>query len=160
MSLLGIRDLTVAFDDVPLLDSVCLSAERGERICLVGRNGTGKTTLFKTIVGDFTSYSGDIARERGAVYSYLPQEVPADLSGLVFDVVAGGHKVAGKLLAEYHSVSMQIAHEKNHSMLDRLSEIQHELELSGGWSMTREVDLVISHMNLNPDLKCKIFRPE
>ena len=62
MALLNISELRVAFDEPPLLDHVGLNVERGERICLLGRNGTGKSTLMKCIVGDFEQDGGEIAR--------------------------------------------------------------------------------------------------
>jgi len=155
MALLSLSDLRVAFDELPLLDRISLNIERGERVCLVGRNGTGKSTLMKVIVGEFSSDSGEIARERGAVFSYLPQDVPAGLHGTVFDKVASGLKARGKLLAEYHDISTCIAKGADANLMRRLTHIQNEIELAGGWQLQGEVDRVISHMQLNQDDRCE-----
>lgn len=157
MALLSISDLRVVFDDPPLIDGVSLNVERGERVCLVGRNGTGKSTLMKIIVGDFSADSGEIARERGAEFSYLPQDVPHDLSGKIFDVVAGGLGEKGSLLAEYHSVSSRLGENSDGALMNRLDALQHELERSGGWQVHSEVERVISHMNLDKDAKCELL---
>ncbi|HPQ81724.1 MAG TPA: ATP-binding cassette domain-containing protein, partial [bacterium] len=150
MALLTLRDIRVLFDEPPLLDGVGLSIERGERICLLGRNGAGKSTLLKIIAGEVTPDSGDVARERGITVSYLPQEVPQGLCGAVFDVVAGGLKEAGDLIALHHALSSKIAGQAEKATLERLSEIQHELEESGGWLMGREVERAIAGMRLDP----------
>ncbi|MBT3182705.1 MAG: ATP-binding cassette domain-containing protein [Deltaproteobacteria bacterium] len=155
MALLSLSDLSVAFDDVPLLNRISLNVERGERVCLVGRNGTGKSTLMKTIIGSFSPDSGEIARERGAVFSYLPQDVPVELHGTVFDEVAGGLEAKGKLLAEYHDVSMSIAKKADAGLMGRLEKIQSEIELAGGWQLHNEVERVISHMQLGSDDRCE-----
>ena len=76
MALLSLSDLSVAFDDVPLLNRISLNVERGERVCLVGRNGTGKSTLMKTIIGSFSPDSGEIARERAFRHDRLLKEEP------------------------------------------------------------------------------------
>ena len=155
MALITLRDIRVLFDEPPLLDGVGLSVERGERICLLGRNGAGKSTLLKIIAGEVKPDSGDIARERGVTVSYLPQEVPQGLCGAVFDVVAGGLKEAGDLIAEHHAVSLKIAGQEEGTLLTRLSEIQHELEESGGWLMGREVERAIAEMRLDPAALCE-----
>ncbi|MFA5812000.1 MAG: ATP-binding cassette domain-containing protein [bacterium] len=155
MALLSISDLCVAFDDPPLLDRVSMNVERGERICIVGRNGTGKSTLLKCIAGEFAPDSGEVARERGAVFSFLPQEVPEGLCGAVFDVVAGGIQETGDLLAEYHRISSSIAVNQDAALMKRMDEIQHQLEISGGWRMHSEVARVISHMGIDPDARCE-----
>ena len=155
MALLTLRDITVAFDDPPLIDRANLNVERGERICLIGRNGTGKSTLLKCIAGEFHHDSGEIARERGAVFSYLPQEVPEELSGTVFDVVAAGLGERGELLSEYHAASAGIAESRSADAMSRLEELEHRLELSNGWQAHREAEMVISHMRLSPDARCE-----
>ncbi|MFH0799842.1 MAG: ATP-binding cassette domain-containing protein [Pseudomonadota bacterium] len=155
MALLTISDLCVSFSGPMLLDHVGLSVERGERICLVGRNGTGKSTLMKVIVGDLAPDSGEVARERGTVFACLPQEVPLGLSGAVFDVVAGGLKETGDLLAEHHAIGARLVGHGDPALMKRLDEIQHELERSGGWLMHREVEIVIAHMRLDPEARCE-----
>lgn len=155
MALLTLRDVTLAFDEPPLLDQVGLNVERGERLCLVGRNGTGKSTLFRIITGEQRPDSGEIARERGAVIALLPQEVPQDLVGPVFDVVAGGLQEKGKLLSEYHDVSSKLGGKNDEAMLDRLESLQHQLEMTDGWNAHAEVERVITHLRLDADALCE-----
>jgi ATP-binding cassette subfamily F protein uup len=90
MALLALRDVTLAFRGPPVLDAVNLTIEPRERICLLGRNGTGKTTLLRVLHNTAEADRGEIARQQGLVTALLPQEVPQDLSGTVFDEVARG----------------------------------------------------------------------
>ncbi len=156
MALLSISNLTVAFDDPPLLDGIGLNIERGERVCLIGRNGTGKSTLLKIIADEFDHDSGEIARERGSIIAYLPQEVPNSIDGLVFDLVSEGLAEKGKLLADYHRISSALSKgEGNDKMLlGQLADVQHELEACGAWQAHNEVERVISHMKLDADAEC------
>ena len=87
MALLSIQELTLRFDGPPLLDQVSLQIERNERICLVGRNGEGKSSLIKVIGGELTPDGGEIVKQSNLRIGFLPQDVPAHLDGLVRDVV-------------------------------------------------------------------------
>lgn len=90
MALIGLREVSVSFGGPVLLDRVHLQIERGERVCLVGRNGAGKSTLMRILSGDLDPDGGEVVREPGARVALLPQEVPLELGGTVFDVVAAG----------------------------------------------------------------------
>ncbi|HKQ29981.1 MAG TPA: ATP-binding cassette domain-containing protein [Burkholderiales bacterium] len=106
MTLLTLRNVSLAYGHYPLLANVDFQIEAGERVCLVGRNGTGKSTLFRAITGVATPDDGEIWRKDTLRVAYLEQEVPADVDQSVFEVVAGGLGELGSLLARYH----QIAH--------------------------------------------------
>jgi ATP-binding cassette subfamily F protein uup len=80
----------VVFGGPPLLDGINLQLEAGERLCLMGRNGTGKSTLLKLISGEIDPDGGDIFRQQGLKVALVSQEMPQGLAGTVFDVVAGG----------------------------------------------------------------------
>jgi len=101
MALLGMQEVSIAFGGPPVLDRASLHIERGERVCLLGRNGAGKSTLMKALDGTVVPDSGVIVRETGASVARLEQEVPDDLSGSTFDVVAAGLGQRGQLLARY-----------------------------------------------------------
>jgi len=90
MSLLSLRNIKLAFGGPPLFEDINLQVDKGERICLLGRNGTGKSTLLSLIAGDIQPDDGIIDRRQGLVVARLQQEVPRDLTGSVFEVVAAG----------------------------------------------------------------------
>ena len=98
MPILSAMNITLRFGGPPLLDKVSFDIESGDRICLVGRNGEGKSTLLKILSGDMEADSGDIVKRSGLKISRMIQEIPAHLEGTVRDVVfsgvggaAGGH---------------------------------------------------------------------
>ncbi len=90
MALLELRELHLAFGGPDLLDGVDLRLEAGERVCLIGRNGSGKTSLLEVAAGLKAADSGQRVLSRGARVALLPQDVPADLAGPVRQVVAEG----------------------------------------------------------------------
>jgi ATP-binding cassette subfamily F protein uup len=90
VALISLQDVGVSFGVPPLLDGVSLQLEAGDRLCLMGRNGTGKSTLLRLISGEVQADRGEIIRQQGLRVSLVSQEVPQGLAGTVFDVVAGG----------------------------------------------------------------------
>jgi len=147
MALMTLRNVTLAFGGPPLLDGINLQIDPGERLCLVGRNGTGKSTLMKLLNGELQPDGGEVVCEQGLKVARLTQEVPRDISGAVFDVVAEGLGKTGTLLAEYHHISQQLANGEE-KLMGKLERIQHELEAVDGWQMNQKVEAVISRLNL------------
>lgn len=148
MSLITLRDATLSFGSAPLLDGVNFSLDRGERVCVVGRNGEGKSTLLKVVEGLHGLDSGEIVRQNGVTWASLPQEVPVDLKGSVFDVIAGGLGEAAGLLSRYHALSERYAH-GDESVLDEFMHTQEQLDAAGGWSLNTKVEQVLSRMQLD-----------
>ena len=88
MALLSLQNLHIAFGGPALLDGVTLQIEPGERICLVGRNGQGKSTLLKIVSGELEPDEGEIVRSREVRIARLQQTVPQDIQGTVYDLVS------------------------------------------------------------------------
>ncbi|MGE3259136.1 MAG: ATP-binding cassette domain-containing protein, partial [Geobacter sp.] len=88
MALLTLRDISLAFGGPPLFDGVTLQIEPGDRLCLLGRNGTGKSTLLKLLAGELPPEGGEIIRQQGLKVALVSQDIPQDISGTVFEVVA------------------------------------------------------------------------
>ena len=102
MALLEVSGVTMGFRGPPLLDKVNFQIDAGERVCLLGRNGTGKSTLMRLVHGLDEPDDGTIIRRQGLRTALVDQEVPIGLSGTIFDVVSSGGGSRGKLSAEYH----------------------------------------------------------
>lgn len=151
MALVSLHDIQISFGGPPLLVNAGLHIERGERVCLVGRNGTGKSTLMRLLTGELIPDSGEIVRQQGIRITHLTQEVPHDLPGTVFDVVAGGLGDLVELLSAYHKVSGRMDSESNASLLQELERIQHDLDAKGGWRAHQRVGTVLSRLQLPPD---------
>ena len=151
MALLTLRNITLAFGGPPLFDGINLQIEPGDRLCLLGRNGTGKSTLLKLIGGELTPEGGEVQRQQGLKVAQVAQDVPSDMSGSVFDVVASGMGNAADLLAEYHHISHQLAANGSETLLARLETLQHELESSDGWGLHQEVERVLNRLRLEAE---------
>ena len=151
MALLSLRDISMSFGQAPVLEDVCLQIEAGERICLIGRNGEGKTTLMNIIYGTLEPLTGEIVRSPGLKVAMLEQKVPQGVSGSVYDVIADGLGARATLLKEYHEVSRQLADHDSDELLARLDRTQHKIEAQGAWAVHQRLDTVISQLKLDAD---------
>ena len=147
MALIGAQDLGLAYGESVLLEGVGFQIEAGERIALVGRNGSGKSTLMKVLAGHLEPDAGEIVTSPGTRIARLGQEVPQDLDGEIFDVIASGLEESGALLAQYHRLSHSLGDEAD---LKRLEQVQQEIEAAGAWHQELRVETVISRLKL-PD---------
>jgi len=151
MALLGMQDVTIAFGGPPVLDEASFTIERGERVCLLGRNGAGKSTLMKLLDGTLVPDSGSIARQTGTSVSRLEQEVPENLEGTIFDVVAAGLGEAGQLLARYHEASHRVGEHGSEAALRELDRLHSALDSAGAWHINSQVETVLLHLGLDAD---------
>ncbi len=151
MALIQLQNIQVSFGGPALLDNLSMTINPNERICLIGRNGAGKSTLMKVLNGEIKADSGEIIIEKGAVIAQLEQEVPRDMSGSVYEVVASGLEEAGELLSKFHAMNEEddIGSE---DWMKRFERIQHDLEACNGWHFQTTIDTVISRLELNPDV--------
>lgn len=92
MALISVQNICLRFGGPPLLDSVSFDIEEGECVCLVGRNGEGKSTLLKILSGEMQADSGEIIRKNGLHVARLIQEIPAHIKGTVREIVLGENK--------------------------------------------------------------------
>jgi ATP-binding cassette subfamily F protein uup len=151
MALVSLQEVKVSFGGPLLLEGVDLSIDKGERVCLVGRNGTGKSTIMKLITGEVKPDGGKIVFQQGVRITLLTQEVPSNVQGSVFDIVSGAFGEQGKLLAEYHHVSAKLAHDHSEKLMAELEDVQHKFESAGGWQMQQRVDTILSRLQLPED---------
>ncbi len=151
MALITLRNVQLGFGGPVLLDGIDLRIGTGERVCLIGRNGSGKSTLMKVIAGELVPDGGEVSVQQGARIARLTQEVPEDLLGTVYDVVAGGLGEIAGLLRRYHQCSVGLGEDAGQKQLIELERIQHELEAVDGWQIEQRVESVISRLSLPAD---------
>ncbi len=151
MALISLQNVNVGFGGPLLLEGIDFSIDRGERVCLVGRNGTGKSTIMRLIMGEVKPEAGTIVYQQGVRITLLTQEVPHAIRGSVFDVVASGLGEQGGLLAEYHRISAKLAGDDGGQVLAELEKVQHRLEAMGGWQIQQRVETILSRLKLPAD---------
>jgi len=157
MGLLWINDVSISFGEPKLLDGVTLQIEVGERIGLLGRNGSGKSTLLKLLVGDIVPDTGQLVRSGDVRVAMLPQDVPDDLPGTVYDVVASGNKEHVGLLSEYHNLTFQISHGGDDNLIKKLEVVQHHIETCGAWHYHQRVETVLARTELDGDGQFRVL---
>jgi len=157
MGLIWINEVSVSFGGPLLLDGVTLQIEAGERIGLLGRNGSGKSTLMKLLMGDITPDTGGIIRSGEIRIAMLPQDIPDDLPGTVYDVVASGGREHLELLREYHDLTLQMARSGDDGLLKKLERAQHRLEASGSWLYHQRVETVIARTDLDENAEFRFL---
>ncbi len=141
--LLSLRETSLTYSEKPLLNDINFQVDAGERVCLVGRNGAGKSSLMKIIAGDIEADSGTRALQDQLRVARLVQDVPHDIEGTVYDVVTAGLGNVGSLINQYEQAAAQ--GENAEALLD----LQHQIEAQSGWDAKRQVDEVLSRMELD-----------
>jgi len=151
MAVLSLSNAQLAFGHVALLDHAEFSLESGERVGLIGRNGTGKSSLLKTIAGTFKLDDGLLVMQQGLQIAYVEQE-PHFLQDMsVFDAVASGLGAMPALLAEYEALTGQFGGDNDDALMERMHDIQVQLDAADAWNLNNRVETTLDRLNLNRD---------
>ena len=149
MAFISMQGISLAFLGVPLFDGVNLIIERGEKVGLVGRNGSGKSTLLRMIEGIVKPDAGAVSVQKGVRSAYLSQEVPNELPGTVFDVVASGSREYVDLITRNPSPSDRLLHEGTPPLHEELNRIHQDLDMEGVWYKREQVTKSLSQLGVD-----------
>ncbi|MDP2029043.1 MAG: ATP-binding cassette domain-containing protein [Thiobacillus sp.] len=150
MPLLTFDRLELAYGHHPLLDGASLVVDAGERIGLIGRNGTGKSSLLKVIAGINPPDAGDVWRKPALKLAYVPQEPQFQPGHTVFEAVAEGVGEAQRLLADYHDAAHRVA-EGDMDAFEDLERLSQELEIHDAWRLNSRVEETMQRLGLDAD---------
>jgi len=150
MSLLRFDDIGLEFGDQLILRNAELAIEPGERICLIGRNGAGKSTTLKLIMGTLEADRGEIVAKDDLVVSQLEQSLPEAMDLPVTDVVRSGLTQVEALLKEYERRS-KLELDK-HGLRD-LEALHAKIDAHDGWHLEQRVETTITELSLPFDKK-------
>ena len=131
-------EITVRYGARAVIDAATLAIDEGDRIGLVGRNGSGKTTFLKLLAGVQTPDIGDVSRRRDLVVSYLPQDFMLDATRSVYENIHDGAKPVLDLIAEFES----LPHDSK-----RHEEVEHRIQALEGWTLDQRIETAMSHLN-------------
>lgn len=151
-NLITLENVSLAFGLDVLLDHVKLQVDAKERVCLIGRNGAGKSSLLKIIEGTLLPDTGFVRHKPNLRMARLAQELPQNMSGSVFEYVAEGLAEVGELLASYHTLTQRLS---NHMPEDlkKLEQLQQLIDAKNGWQFEQTINTVLSRLELNPEAK-------
>lgn len=146
MALIDLKNISLAFGVAPILDAVNFSLETGERVCLIGRNGEGKSSLLKLIAGQLSADDGEILITDGTKIAMLAQDVPKDEMS-VLDCVMSGNEPLRDLLSEYDKLTIACTN-GDMTACQKMSELSHQIDNLHGWDFKRLANTIISNMDL------------
>jgi ABC transport system ATP-binding/permease protein len=149
MALITINNGQLAFGDHPLLDRADFSLQENERVCLVGRNGAGKSTMMKVLAGEIQLDDGKITVTQDVVVSRLEQDPPRNELGTVFDYVAGGLAEIGEVLKQYQHQLILVESDPTEQNINKLAHIQDKLDHSNAWLFEERVANVMASLKLD-----------
>ena len=157
MPLIQLSQTSLAYGHVPLLDHVDLVIEPRERLGLIGRNGTGKSSLMKVIAGTAAHDDGKVWRAPDLKLAVVEQEPQLAPGTTVYQAVAEGLGAGMRLLVDYHEVAHKLEagdampEAEHDALMERLMELQHDLEQADGWSMQHRVETTLDKLSLPAD---------
>ncbi|MBA3034361.1 MAG: ATP-binding cassette domain-containing protein [Gammaproteobacteria bacterium] len=153
MPLIKLDNGCLAYGHVPLLDAAQFQLDPGERVALIGRNGTGKSSLLAALAGRAHLDDGIVWTQPALKLGYVPQEPPCDPALTVFQAVVAGMGETARLLADYHDVAHQLteADADHEVLLERLQHLQHDMETLGVWAYEARAEQVITRFDLDAD---------
>lgn len=153
MLLYKLDNVSLAFGVNALLDNVSFQIEDRERICIIGRNGVGKTSLLNVLAGKQAVDSGNVWLRDRLKVSYLEQDTDEHSGETVYTVVASGLPELGELLTRYHQVSHDLATSKSSdgALLAELANLQQQLEHGDGWNISQKIEAICSRLDVPVD---------
>ena len=150
MSLMRITQGCLAYGYIPLLKDADIAIERGERVCLVGRNGAGKSSLMKVLSQEVELDSGELTLQQGMKIARLQQDPPQGDAQLVYQYIATGLSATGQLLSEYQTLTASLGQDVSEAQLDHMMQLQQRIEAADGWQQDHLIMRVCQRLQLDP----------
>ncbi len=149
MELIRLSNAQLAFGTNPILDKTNFQLNENERVCIVGRNGAGKSSLLKIIAGEQQLDDGVLQLVNEVRVTRLEQDPPRGLTGTVKEFVSDGLAEINALIEEFNKLAMAVADDQ--SLLKKMESLQHELDRLQGWTLETRIQQTLSTLELEPD---------
>ncbi|ACA86429.1 ABC transporter ATP-binding protein [Shewanella woodyi] len=154
MSLVRINNGSLAYGYTPLLQKADFTIEAGERVCIVGRNGAGKSSLMKVLSGDVLLDEGEFNIATDVKVSRLQQDPPKAEKGSVYSYISAGLQEVGEKLERYHQLAHDVGSaepEQMERMLKQMERLQEDIDHLNGWQLDNRINQNCELLGLDPD---------
>src|ERR1700754_3115274 len=150
MNIISLEDISKSYGSKPLFEGVTLGLDEGEKVGLIGLNGSGKSTFLRILAGREQPDTGRAIVAGNRVVAYLPQNPPFDPEQAVLDVVFTASGETMRLLRDYemacHDLSLRGMDDER--LLDRVARLAHQLEAAGAWELETNAKTVLSQLGI------------
>ncbi|HRH42679.1 MAG TPA: ABC-F family ATP-binding cassette domain-containing protein [Pyrinomonadaceae bacterium] len=148
MNILSLENVSKNYGIKPLFEGVTIGLEDSDKIGIIGANGSGKTTFLRVIAGTETPDTGKVTRANGKTLAYLAQNPPIDEESTVLETIFAASSGIMKTIQDYETACHDLAVEYTEEKLERVSELQHELEINGGWEIETNAKNVLTKLGI------------
>lgn len=151
MNIISLENVSKTYGIAPLFENLTIGLEDRDKIGIIGANGSGKTTLLRVIAGMEESDSGRVVRAKGKSLAYLSQNPAYDENATVLETIFAASGGVMKLIADYEAVCHDLAEQggTDQALFERMSDLQHELEISGGWDIETNARNVLTRLGID-----------
>ncbi|NRA60414.1 MAG: ABC transporter ATP-binding protein [Psychrobium sp.] len=149
--LIRLSNAQLAFGTHVILDHADFQVNASERVCLVGRNGTGKSTLMKIVAKEMALDGGDLHYNAEIVVARLEQDPPEKSEMSVFDFVSSGIAHVGELIQKYHHVLIELETDFSDEIMNRLARLQTQMDDNDAWLFETRINTVLEQLSLPAD---------
>ncbi len=160
--MLNISNVSKSYNARYLFSGVTFNVGMGDRIAVIGANGTGKTTLFEIIVGNITPDTGNVSIRRGTTIGYLQQDIQHTSNHKLLDEIVQSSGNMSQLAHKIQLLQEELAEEKDKAnitaLLRELGDVQHEFESSGGYNAEYEAKIILAGLGFTEaDFQRKLY---
>lgn len=149
MSLVSMQNVSLSFTGTKILENLNVQIEKGQRICLLGRNGVGKTTLMRTLAGELKPDTGSVQVGQGVKVAYFSQNIPENLNKSAYEIISAGLGAKGGLALRYHNAEIALSVKYDETTGEELEKARAELDKNDAWSAIDEIGKIMSRMGID-----------